>query len=67
MQLEDYILSIIDTPGIGDTKGPIQDKENIDMIVNQIRKTGELHAILFVCKSTESRLDACMKYMIQEV
>ena len=67
VQLEDYILSIIDTPGIGDTKGPIQDKENIDLIVNQIRKTDELHAILFVCKSTESRLDSCMKYMIQEV
>ena len=66
-ELEDYIFTIIDTPGIGDTNGRNQDKENIDSIVSQISNMGDLHAILFVCKSTESRLDSALIYMIQEV
>ena len=60
-------MTIIDTPGLGDTKGPAQDKENIDMIVKEIGTLGDIHAILFVCKSNEARLDLSLKYLIQEV
>lgn len=61
------ILTIIDTPGMCDTLGPGKDKENIDKIVSRIKAVGTIHAILFVCKSTESKLDQGMKYMIQEI
>ena len=67
INLGDFTLKIIDTPGLADTTGMEQDKKNIEVIVKGIREVSKIDGILFVQKSTEVRLDISLKYLISEI
>uniref|UniRef100_A0A914PRJ2 G domain-containing protein n=1 Tax=Panagrolaimus davidi TaxID=227884 RepID=A0A914PRJ2_9BILA len=56
LKTEKYICKVIDTPGLGDTRGAKQDAENVDLIRNAIIEIEELHAICFVMPSNISKL-----------
>ena len=64
---EDLILSLIDTPGLGDTRGIKQDKENVAHIVNGVQVLSDFNAICLVHKGSDSRVDDMLKYLIHEL
>jgi len=59
-------IVIIDTPGIGDTRGPKQDKKNIEQIIEGVKKIGQIQGIICVINS-ESRSDQSLKYCVDEI
>uniref|UniRef100_A0AC34FBA8 G domain-containing protein n=1 Tax=Panagrolaimus sp. ES5 TaxID=591445 RepID=A0AC34FBA8_9BILA len=63
----EYIVNIIDTPGIGDVRGIRRDKENIQKILNKIAKYKDLHAICILFKANEARITASFRYCICEI
>ncbi|KAH9390425.1 hypothetical protein TYRP_023077 [Tyrophagus putrescentiae] len=60
-------VRLIDTPGIGDTDGVDQDKENFDKILSYLHMIKELHGIIILLKTTETRLTDFFKYCIAEL
>ncbi|KAJ4123225.1 hypothetical protein NW768_009755 [Fusarium equiseti] len=58
---------IFDTPGIGDTRGPEQDKENIRGMMALLRNYEELHGILILLKSSQTRLTATFEFCFEEL
>jgi GTP-binding protein EngB required for normal cell division len=63
-----YSITIIDTPGYGDTRGVKRDKEitrNIQQFLTQQEsRVEEIHAACFVAASGDSRLTTTQKYII---
>ena len=55
---EKYECNIVDTPGLGDTRGAKQDLLNLGLIRETISTLDSLHAICFVMPSNISKLTA---------
>ncbi|KAI9559815.1 hypothetical protein GHT06_013822 [Daphnia sinensis] len=66
-----YSITIIDTPGYGDTRGVKRDKEitaNIHRFLTQEKtRINDIHAACFVAASGDSRLTATQRYIIDSV
>ncbi|CAF3190279.1 unnamed protein product [Rotaria sp. Silwood2] len=66
---ERLLLRLIDTPGMGDTRGIIQDEKNIDHILTYINNLSHLNAICLLFKPNESRLnlffDSCIDQLLK--
>ncbi|KZS19538.1 Uncharacterized protein APZ42_013950 [Daphnia magna] len=66
-----YSITIIDTPGYGDTGGVEKDKEITAKIhrflTQQETRIDEIHAVCFVAASGDSRLTATQRYIIDSV
>ncbi|KAK4030183.1 hypothetical protein OUZ56_023160 [Daphnia magna] len=66
-----YSITIIDTPGYGDTRGVKRDKEITAAIhkflTQQEIPIDEIHAACFVAASGDSRLTATQRYIIDSV
>ncbi|KAF5579740.1 hypothetical protein FPCIR_10934, partial [Fusarium pseudocircinatum] len=58
---------IIDTPGIGDTRGPEIDSKNIKDIMNTLKRSEELHGILILVKTNEARLTPTIHFRFEEL
>ncbi|EXL96425.1 hypothetical protein NOF04DRAFT_9716 [Fusarium oxysporum II5] len=58
---------IIDTPGIGDTRGPETDNKNIKDIMNTLKRYKELHGILILLNTNEARLTATINFCFGEL
>ncbi|PNP55891.1 hypothetical protein FNYG_15420 [Fusarium nygamai] len=58
---------IIDTPGIGDTRGPEIDSKNIKDIMNTLKRYEELHGILILVKTNEARLTPTIHFCFEEL
>ena len=58
---------LIDTPGIGDTDGSAQDKKNVADILRVLPGYTNLHGILILLKSNQSRLDVIFRFCIKEL
>eukprot|EP01084_Bolivina_argentea_P291524 501037_1 len=64
----DYDLSIIDTPGFGDTRGLLKDEQIVDDLKHLFATMQEdIDAICLVIKSSESRLTAAQNYIFNTV
>jgi len=61
------IVRLLDTPGIGDTRGIEQDKKNMDNILVKLRSVGTLHGILILLKPNSSRLTVMFNFCIKEL
>ena len=61
------IVRLIDTPGVGDTRGLEQDKLHIEYILKFLSQVDELHAICIMLKPDETRLGLMFKFYIQEL
>ncbi|KXX78463.1 Stonustoxin subunit alpha [Madurella mycetomatis] len=61
------VLRLIDTPGIGDTRGIQQDALNKEDILATLRHIDKLHGILILLKPTNSRLDVMFRFCITEL
>eukprot|EP00914_Ancora_sagittata_P024008 GHVO01047787.1.p1 GENE.GHVO01047787.1~~GHVO01047787.1.p1 ORF type:complete len:444 (-),score=46.84 GHVO01047787.1:114-1445(-) len=68
-----FRLTVIDTPGYGDTDGLAADKETTKLIKDMFERGGEaggvdrLDAIILVVKASDSRLNACQKHNFNSV
>ncbi|CAF3348672.1 unnamed protein product [Rotaria socialis] len=62
-----FRLRLIDTPGIGDTRGLNQDAKNIDHILNYINSLPHLNAICLLLKPNASRLNVFFRSCVQQL
>jgi GTPase SAR1 family protein len=60
-------VRLIDTPGIGDTRGVEQDNKNMVDILNVLRNYNDLHGIMILLRPDESRLDVMFKFCIKQL
>ena len=64
---EDVRVRLIDTPGIGDTRGIEKDKENFKNILSYIATLDKLHGICILLKPGQARLTVMVEYCIKEL
>ncbi|KAL4989590.1 hypothetical protein BDW68DRAFT_175730 [Aspergillus falconensis] len=67
LQLKNCLIQLIDTPGIGDTRGASRDKENMADILRVLQSFPQLHGILILLKPNEQKLDLMFKFCMQEL
>jgi predicted GTPase len=67
LRTNNMILRLIDTPGIGDTRGIEQDTRNMQGLLDRLRSVDKLHGILILLKPNNSRLDVVFKFCIKEL
>ncbi|KAF2669828.1 hypothetical protein BT63DRAFT_222869 [Microthyrium microscopicum] len=60
-------VRLIDTPGIGDTRGIDFDKKNMADILSTLSSYDELHGILILLKSNAARLTITFQYCVKEL
>ena len=60
-------IRIIDTPGIGDSRGIQKDKENMQMIMSHLSNYNELHGICILLKPNNARLNVMFSFCIKEL
>ncbi|PMD45744.1 hypothetical protein L207DRAFT_630143 [Hyaloscypha variabilis F] len=65
--VDDTTVRLIDTPGIGDTRGVQQDHLNMDNILATISGYTHLHGILILLKSNNSRLNVTFRFCVNEL
>lgn len=66
-QVGDVTIRLIDTPGIGDTRGVDQDKRNFQNILNTLSYLDELHGICILLKPNNARLTLMFRFCIKEL
>ncbi|KAI5787306.1 hypothetical protein EDC01DRAFT_661363 [Geopyxis carbonaria] len=62
-----HLVRLIDTPGIGDTRGVEQDRKNMADILTVLRSYENLHGILILLKPNNSRLTVTFKFCVKEL
>lgn len=60
-------IRLIDTPGIGDTRGLEYDKKNMADIITTLSSYETLHGILILLKSNSARLTILFSFCIKEL
>ena len=63
----DTVIRLIDTPGIGDTRGVEKDHENMANILGMLGNFDNLHGILFLLKSNSARLNLMFRFVVEEL
>ncbi|XP_055347199.1 uncharacterized protein LOC129594520 [Paramacrobiotus metropolitanus] len=64
---KDRIVRLIDTPGIGDTRGLDQDRKNFEKILAHISHVSEIHGICILLKPNNARLNLMFQFCVQEL
>ncbi|KAM0421140.1 hypothetical protein ACHAPT_011032 [Fusarium lateritium] len=65
--IKDKKFRIIDTPGILDTGGLDQDRQNLDDVFQALKSLDKLSAVVFLLHPNEPRLDDSFKFCITEL
>ena len=60
-------IRLIDTPGIGDTRGQAMDDRNFNSILQYIANVPEIHGICILLKPNNARLNIIFTYCINEL
>ena len=60
-------VRLIDTPGMGDTRGVDYDRQNMADILSTLSSYDDLHGILILLKSNAARLTISFSYCIKEL
>ncbi|XP_055341675.1 uncharacterized protein LOC129590459 [Paramacrobiotus metropolitanus] len=61
------VVRLIDTPGIGDTRGADQDKKNFQLIMQHLANYEKIHGICILLKPNDSRLTVMFRFCIKEL
>ena len=64
MECDEYILTLVDTPGLGDTEGITADEKHIKNIITRVQTIISINAIVYVHRATDVRKDLCLQYYI---
>ncbi|KAF9884687.1 hypothetical protein FE257_001316 [Aspergillus nanangensis] len=67
LYFKDTIIRLIDTPGIGDTRGVDQDKKNMANMLSVLRNYTDLHGILILLKPNNARLGVMFRFCVKEL
>ncbi|KAL4942382.1 hypothetical protein BDV06DRAFT_235473 [Aspergillus oleicola] len=67
LYFKDTLIRLIDTPGIGDTRGLDQDKKNMANMLSILRNYQNLHGILILLKPNNARLGVMFRFCIKEL
>ena len=67
LHLDEMTIRLIDTPGIGDTRGIEKDKENLESILRYLTNLDKLNGICILLKSNAPRLTVNFKFCLQEL
>lgn len=59
-------IHLIDTPGVGDTRGFEQDKKNIRAVVEALKASEQFNGLCLVFKATDQRVDPIIKYLVEQ-
>ncbi len=59
-------VSLIDTPGIGDTRGFENDKLIVRSVVEALKASEKFNALCLIFKSSDQRVDPIIKYMVHQ-
>jgi hypothetical protein len=62
-----FVLVILFKKGMGDTRGVVIDKENIQNTINYLKEFDHLNAICFLVKPNQSKLHASFRYCFREL
>ncbi|MCV5168941.1 GTPase domain-containing protein, partial [Escherichia coli] len=65
VDIDNTRVRLIDTPGIGDTRGLEQDNKNMADILHVLRTYKKLHGILILLKPNASRLTVMFRLCIK--
>ncbi|KIL85474.1 hypothetical protein FAVG1_11432 [Fusarium avenaceum] len=60
-------VRLIDTPGIGDTRGVDQDNSNMNDILSVLRTYDNLHGVLILLKPNAARLTVMFRFCIKQL
>ena len=63
-QLETVSFHFIDTPGIGDTTGVLQDIRNLDNIFNYIEKFSQIDSFILVLNGATTRFNSNITHVL---
>lgn len=61
------VIRLIDTPGIGDTRGTGVDDTNFDHLLSVIGELKDIHAICILLKPNHARLTVLFEYCIKQL
>ena len=61
------MIRLIDTPGVGDTRGVEYDRKNMSDILSTLSSYDELHGIIILLKSNNSRLSITFRFCVKEL
>ena len=67
MNIGKRLLNIIDTPGLGDTRGIEQDSINFESILSHLSNYNEIHGICIFLKPNDPRLRSLFRFVITEL
>jgi len=67
LYIDGTLIRLIDTPGIGDTRGTDQDRENLANVLSVLRNYSDLHGILILLKPNNARLTVMFRFCIKEL
>ncbi|KAK3943702.1 hypothetical protein QBC46DRAFT_418945 [Diplogelasinospora grovesii] len=65
--LKGKVFRLIDTPGIGDTRGIAQDHENVKDILKELESVDRISTILFLLKPNSARLTTTFNFCMTEL
>lgn len=64
---KEIMVRLIDTPGMGDTRGVNADEKNCENILSYINRLHHLHAICYLTKSQQSRSTVYFNYCVSQI
>lgn len=67
LYFKDTLIRLIDTPGIGDTRGLDQDRANMANILSVLRNYADLHGIIILLKPNNARLGVMFRFCVKEL
>ncbi|KAK8116496.1 uncharacterized protein PG998_004777 [Apiospora kogelbergensis] len=67
LQIGDRLVRLIDTPGIGDTRGEEFDKINMSKVLSTLNRLSNLHGVIILLKPNTARLNVVFKFCVQEL
>ncbi|KAI9207411.1 uncharacterized protein BJ171DRAFT_566188 [Polychytrium aggregatum] len=60
-------IRVIDTPGMGDSRGIETDKQNMSNIVKYVSKVGMIHSVVIALPTNQSKLTVWFRFCIMEL
>ena len=66
VEVGDFKVGIIDTPGFGDTAGKAVDKENTKKIIEVLKDETYINCICFIINGTDARMTDSLEYVLNE-
>ncbi|KAL4512568.1 hypothetical protein ABPG72_020405 [Tetrahymena utriculariae] len=63
---DSYTITLVDSPGLGDTEGTEADEQHIKTIISRVQSLVEINCILYVHRATDCRKDLYLQYYLAQ-